>query len=117
MYHFNLMFSLPNFRVTRALSKDTLTSHETSSSIDSDVLFWGWSVGSKKHATSSDEDVHEVPVDAAKCVTRHPKPKKVDYINFNLGWHCKCIVTIAIHFGYLTLNFVVLISGKAHRQQ
>ena len=111
------MFSLSNFRVTRASSKDTLTSHEISSSIDSDVSFWGQSVGNKKHATSSDEDIREVPVDTAKCVTRQPKPKKVDYTNVNLGWCCKCIVTIVIHFRYLTQNFVVLISGKVHRQQ
>ena len=86
MYHFNLMFSLSNFRVTRALSKDTLTSHDTSSSIDSDVSFWGWNVGhgNKKCATSSDEEVHEVPVDPAKCVTRQPKPKKVHQFKFRL---------------------------------
>ena len=63
------------------------------------------------------KDIPEVPVDAAKHVTRQPKQKKVNYTNFNLGLHCKCIVTIVIQFGYLTQNFVVLISGKVHRQQ
>ena len=66
------MLSLSDFRVTRALSKDMLTSHDTSSSIESDNSFWGQSVGhgNRKCATSSDKDIHEVPVDPAKSVTR-----------------------------------------------